>query len=53
MRSEKNSIDWDEHEPVNKPTEPADDWRWTCLSEEAHRKMLERVAEEIREEKND
>ena len=44
-------IDWDEYEPVNKPTEPADDWRWTCLSEEAHRRMLERVYQEMEEEK--
>ena len=38
--------DWDEREPINRPQDDPDDWEWTCLSEEAHKRMLERAAKE-------
>ena len=41
--------DWDELEVKNKPQDDADDWEANCLSEEAHRRMLERASKEYHE----
>lgn len=41
--------DWDEREVKNRPLDDADDWEANCLSEEAHRRMLERATKEYHE----
>lgn len=41
--------DWDEREIKNKPQDDADDWEANCLSEEAHKMMLERASKEYHE----
>lgn len=51
LRDEERFSDWDEGEAVNRPQDDADDWQAYCLTEEAHKRMLERVAREYREEK--
>ena len=42
--------DWDEREVKNRPQDTEDDWQANCLSEEAHRRMLEKASKEYREE---
>lgn len=42
--------DWDEREVKNKPQDDADDWEANCLSEEAHKRMLERAYKEYHED---
>lgn len=51
LRDEERFSDWDEGEAVNRPTDDADDWESYCLTEEAHKRLLERIAREYREEK--
>lgn len=51
LRDEERFSDWDEGEAVNRPQDDADDWESYCLSEEAHKRLLERIAREYREEK--
>lgn len=41
--------DWDEREVKNRPQDSEYDWEANCLSEEAHRRMLERAAKEYHE----
>lgn len=41
--------DWDEREVKNRPLDDADDWEANCLSEEAHKRMLERASKEYHE----
>lgn len=41
--------DWDEREVKNRPQDSEDDWEANCLSEEAHKRMLERAAKEYHE----
>lgn len=41
--------DWDEREVKNRPLDDADDWEANCLSEEAHKRMLERATKEYHE----
>lgn len=41
--------DWDEREVKNRPLDDEDDWEANCLSEEAHKRMLERAAKEYHE----
>lgn len=49
LRDEERFSDWDEGEAVNIPQDDADDWEANCLSEEAHRRMLERASKEYHE----
>ena len=42
--------DWDEREVKNRPLDDADDWEANCLSEEAHKRMLERATKEYHED---
>ena len=42
--------DWDEQEVKNRPQDDADDWEGNCLSEEAHKRMLERASKEYHED---
>lgn len=42
--------DWDEREVKNRPLDDADDWEANCLSEEAHKRMLERASKEYHED---
>lgn len=42
--------DWDEREVKNRTLDDADDWEANCLSEEAHRRMLERASKEYHED---
>lgn len=51
LRDEERFSDWDEGEAVNLPQDDADDWESYCLTEEAHKRLLERIAREYREEK--
>lgn len=51
LRDEERFSDWDEGEAVNRPQDDADDWESYCLTEEAHKRLLERIAREYREEK--
>lgn len=41
--------DWDEREVKNRPLDDEDDWEANCLSEEAHKRMLERATKEYHE----
>lgn len=41
--------DWDEREVKNRPLDDKDDWEANCLSEEAHKRMLERATKEYHE----
>ena len=41
--------DWDEREVKNRPQDSEDDLEANCLSEEAHRRMLERASKEYHE----
>lgn len=41
--------DWDEREVKNRPLDDEDDWEANCLSEEAHKRMLERASKEYHE----
>lgn len=41
--------DWDEREVKNRPQDSEDDWEANCLSEEAHKRMLERATKEYHE----
>lgn len=49
LRDEERFSDWDEGEAVNRPQDDADDWESYCLTEEAHKEMLERAAKEYHE----
>lgn len=51
LRDEERFSDLDEGEAVNRPQDDADDWESYCLTEEAHKRLLERIAREYREEK--
>lgn len=51
LRDEERFSDWDEGEAINRPQDDADDWESYCLTEEAHKRLLERIAREYREEK--
>lgn len=51
LRDLDRVCDWDEREVKNRPQDDADDWEQNCLSEEAHRRMLEKAAEEYRKER--
>ena len=51
LRDTDRYADSDEREVVNRPADDPDDWRYYCLSEEAHRRMLERAIEEMKKEK--
>lgn len=42
--------DWDEREVKNRPQDSEDDWEANCLSEEAHKRMLERASKEYHED---
>lgn len=42
--------DWDEREVKQRPLDDADDWEANCLSEEAHKRMLERATKEYHED---
>lgn len=42
--------DWDEREVKNRTLDDADDWESNCLSEEAHKRMLERASKEYHED---
>lgn len=42
--------DWDEREVKQRPLDDADDWEANCLSEEAHKRMLERASKEYHED---
>lgn len=42
--------DWDEREVKNRTLDDADDWEENCLSEEAHKRMLERASKEYHED---
>ena len=50
LRDEERFSDWDEGEAVNRPQDGSD-WESYCLTEEAHKRLLERIAREYREEK--
>lgn len=41
--------DWDEREVKNRPLDDEEDWEANCLSEEAHKRMLERATKEYHE----
>lgn len=43
-------MDEDEGEVKNRPQDDEDDWQASCLSEETHKRMLERASREYREE---
>lgn len=49
LRDEERLTDWDEREVKNRPLDDADDWEANCLSEEAHKRMLERASNEYHE----
>lgn len=51
LRDKERFSDWDEVEAVNRPQDDADDWESYCLTEEVHKRLLERIAREYREEK--
>lgn len=49
LRDEERLTDWDEREVKNRTLDDADDWEANCLSEEAHKRMLERASKEHEE----
>lgn len=51
LRDVDRYCDDDEREPVNRPQDEPDDWEASCLSEDAHKRMLEKAAAEYRAEK--
>lgn len=53
LRDKERFSDWDEGEAINRPQDDADDWESYCLTEDAHKRMLERVAQEYRKHRKE
>lgn len=50
LRDVDRYCDDDERDPVNRPQDEPDDWEASCLSEDAHRRMLAKASAEYHKE---